>query len=100
MAVIDTSMEMPKDCYMCFKYGCEKRKTGIDCCDGRPTDCPLKEVKECKDCKWWKESDGTYKRGYGAESKCPINTKTVYLGEGYCYIFEPKMVEEQRRKYI
>ena len=44
MAVIDTSMNMPKDCYMCFKYGCEKRKTGIDCCDGRPSDCPLKEV--------------------------------------------------------
>ena len=52
----------------------------------------LKEVPsgKCIDCKWWKESDGTYKRGVSAESKCPINTKTVYLGEGYCYKFEPK----------
>lgn len=48
----------------------------------------------CKDCKWWKDSDGTYKRGVRAESKCPINTKTVYLGNGYCYKFEPKMESE------
>lgn len=47
----------------------------------------------CKDCKWWKDGDGKYRRGCGAESKCPINTKTVYLGNGYCYKFEPQESE-------
>ena len=37
----------------------------------------------CKDCKWWKDSDGTYCRGVHAESKCPINRKEVYEGNGY-----------------
>ncbi len=49
----------------------------------------------CKDCKWWKDSDGTYRRDVRAESKCPINTKTVYLGDGYCYKFEPKVESEE-----
>ena len=44
----------------------------------------------CKDCKWWKDSDGKYRRGCGAESQCPINTHTVYCGEGYCYMFVPQ----------
>ena len=44
----------------------------------------------CKDCKWWKDSDGTYCRGVHAESKCPINRKEVYEGNGYCYMFEPQ----------
>lgn len=44
----------------------------------------------CKDCKWWKDSYGTYCRGVHAESKCPINRKEVYDGNGYCYMFEPK----------
>ena len=48
----------------------------------------------CKDCKWWKDKDGVYRRGISAESKCPINTKTVFLGEGYCYRFEPQESEE------
>ena len=44
----------------------------------------------CKDCKWWKDSNGTYCRGVHAESKCPINRKEVYEGNGYCYMFEPQ----------
>lgn len=48
------------------------------------------QTPKCKDCKWWKDSDGKYRRGCGAESKCPINTTTVYCGEGYCYLYEPK----------
>ena len=47
----------------------------------------------CKDCKWWKDSDGTYCRGIHAESKCPINRKEVYEGNGYCYMFEPQESE-------
>lgn len=38
----------------------------------------------CKDCKNWKDSDGVYRRGIGAESKCPINIKEVYEGTFYC----------------
>ena len=49
----------------------------------------------CKDCKWWKDSDGTYCRGIHAESKCPINRKEVYEGNGYCYMFEPQESEDK-----
>lgn len=45
----------------------------------------------CRECKWWKDSDGTFRRGIGAESQCPINTHAVYSGEGYCYKFSPKV---------
>lgn len=45
---------------------------------------------KCKDCKWWKDSDGEYRRGCGAESKCPINRREVFEGNGYCYLFEPQ----------
>lgn len=45
----------------------------------------------CKECKWWKDSDGKYRRGLGAESRCPINSHAVYCGDGYCYMFSPKI---------
>ena len=48
----------------------------------------------CRDCKWWKDSDGAYRRGVGAESQCPINRKEVYEGNGYCYMFELQESEE------
>lgn len=48
----------------------------------------------CKDCKWWKDSDGAYRRGIGAESQCPINSKEVFEGNGYCYMFEPQESED------
>jgi len=57
----------------------------------------LEELKQepktghCKDCKWWKDSDGNYRRGCRAESQCPINTHVVYCGEGYCYMFSSKI---------
>ena len=51
---------------------------------------PQSKTGHCKDCKWWKDSDGTYCRGVHAESKCPINRKEVYEGNGYCYMFEPQ----------
>ena len=49
----------------------------------------------CKDCKWWKDSDGVYRRGIGAESKCPINNVSVNHGLGYCYMFEPQESEDK-----
>ena len=49
----------------------------------------------CKDCKWWRDSDGVYRRGFGAESHCPVNTHAVYCGEGYCYMFEPQERSEE-----
>ena len=49
---------------------------------------------ECKDCKWWKDRDGVYRRGVGAESQCPINRREVFEGNGYCYMFEPHESEE------
>ena len=47
----------------------------------------------CKDCKWWKDKDGVYRRGIGAESKCPINRREVMEGMGYCFMFEPQESE-------
>lgn len=42
----------------------------------------------CKDCKHWKDSDGVYRRGIGAESKCPINNSMIFEGIFYCAAFE------------
>ena len=57
----------------------------------------LQESKtgHCKDCKWWRDSDGVYRRGFGAESHCPVNTHAVYCGEGYCYMFESQESEDK-----
>lgn len=49
----------------------------------------------CKDCKWWKDSDGAYRRGIDAESKCPMNRIEVYEGNGYCFMFEPQESEDK-----
>ena len=51
------------------------------------------KIRYCKDCKWWKDSDGTFRRGVGAESQCPINRKEVFEGNGYCYIYGPQESE-------
>ena len=46
------------------------------------------EIIRCKDCKYWKDSDGVYRRGFDAESKCPLNLKKVYEGTFYCGMAE------------
>ena len=50
----------------------------------------VRQTGNCKDCKWWKDSDGLYRRGGHAESQCPINRREVFEGNGYCYMFEPQ----------
>lgn len=55
----------------------------------------LEQTGHCKECKWWKDSDGVFRRGIGAESQCPINRKEVYEGNGYCYMFEPQERKEE-----
>jgi len=52
------------------------------------------KIGYCKDCKWWKDSDGVYRRGVGAESQCLINHKEVYKGKGYCFMFDEKEPRE------
>lgn len=52
--------------------------------------CPLVEIGTCKDCKHWKDSDGVYRRGISAESKCPINILQVFDGDFYCADFEKR----------
>jgi hypothetical protein len=54
---------------------------------------PQPKTGHCKECKWWKDKDGVYRRGIGAESKCPINCREVFEGNGYCYMFEPQETE-------
>ena len=56
------------------------------------------ELKKCKDCKWWKDSDGVFRRGIEAESQCPMNRIEVFEGNGYCYMFEPQESEEMNGK--
>lgn len=63
-----------------------------------PPAMPHPEIGHCKDCKWWKDRDGVYRRGNGAESQCPINRVTVYEGNGYCYMFAPQKSEKSEDK--
>ena len=58
-----------------------------------PSVTPAERIRHCKDCKWWKDSDGVFRRGIGAESSCPFNTKEIYEGDAYCYRFESKESE-------
>ena len=37
-----------------------------------PSVTPKPKTGHCKDCRWWKDNDGVYRRGVGAESKCPM----------------------------
>ncbi len=53
------------------------------------------KIGYCRDCKWWKDKDGVYRRGLDAESECPINRKVVYEGNGYCYMFESQQESEE-----
>ena len=46
------------------------------------------KIGYCRDCQEWKDSDGSYRRGIGAESRCPMNRVEVYEGTGYCYMFK------------
>jgi len=60
----------------------------------RAIDALEQKTGHCKDCKWWKDSDGAYRRGVEAESRCPINRKEVLEGIGYCFVFEAQKSEE------
>ena len=72
---------------------------GTDTCQSRESHRmavkALEQEPRCKDCKWWKDSDGEYRRGCGAESHCPINRREVFEGNGYCYMFSPKGESEK-----
>ena len=66
--------------------------------DSIPSRTLQSKIGHCKDCKWWKDSDGVYRRDCYTESKCPMNRREVFEGNGYCYLFEPKMeVESEER---
>ena len=46
------------------------------------------EIIFCNECKHWKDSDGVYRRGISAESKCPVNSRQVYEGTFFCGMAE------------
>ena len=50
------------------------------------------KIVRCKDCKHWKDSDGVFRRGTGAESKCPLNLHQVYEGTFFCGLAERREV--------
>ena len=71
--------------------GCECRK------EHRQLAAWLRELQErrkapeiifCHECKHWKDSDGVYRRGISAESKCPVNSRQVYEGTFFCGMAE------------
>lgn len=90
--------ELLKAMDACNKFGCRKPKgyyvtfvryeDMVKCVKNMPQVTP--QEPRCKECKWWKDSDGKYRRGIGAESRCPINSHAVYCGDGSCYMFSPK----------
>ena len=63
----------------------------IDAVQALPSAQP--EIIRCKECKYWKDSDGVYRRGFDAESKCPLNLKKVYEGTFYCGMAERRTDE-------
>jgi len=69
-------------------YGCEPTDIGAfeNIIEKLPSAQP--EIILCKDCKYWKDSDGVYRRGFDAESKCPLNLEKVYEGTFYCGMAE------------
>lgn len=73
-------------------YGCEPSDIGAfeNIIEKLPPVTPQPKIGHCKDCKWWKDSDGMYRRGGHAESQCPINRREVLEGNGYCYMYEPQ----------
>ena len=64
------------------------RQEAIDATWFEPLSSAQPEIIRCKECKYWKDSDGVYRRGFDAESKCPLNLKKVYEGTFYCGMAE------------
>lgn len=56
------------------------------------------DIVRCKDCKHWKDSDGVFRRGTGAESKCPLNLHQVYEGTFFCGLAERREVQDENDK--
>lgn len=57
MSVIIKGMEMPKNCYDCPLHDGEIGRCnilGTTVCDYIPKECPLVEMVQCKNCKYWK----------------------------------------------
>ena len=93
--------------YLCVDRDCDIDRSCGKCDLMMPTKEPILEAYNmaikaleqepkpghCKDCKWWKDSDGLYRRGTHAESQCPINRREVFEGNGYCYMFESQESE-------
>lgn len=42
------------------------------------------DIVHCRECKHWKDSDGVYRRGFCAESKCRVNCEKVMRGDWFC----------------
>ena len=53
------------------------------------------EIIFCHECRYWKDSDGVYRRGISAESKCPVNSRQVYEGTFFCGMAERRTDEMQ-----
>ena len=72
----------PDDDGSCSKSGVDIREM-LDELESLPSVQP-QPIVGCKDCMHWRDSDGVYRRGADAESKCPLNTQEVYAGTFYC----------------
>jgi hypothetical protein len=95
----DRFFELQKLKHLKENKGAEDRQLGVNYCINilreMPTVTPRQKMGRCKDCRRWKDSDGGYRRGVGAESQCPINCREVYEGNGYCFMYAPQEREPQ-----
>ena len=86
-AVINTILEDSKRTGINHRYtSSDNMRNEIDDIKALPSVTPTQ--KTYKDCKQWKDSDGVYRRGFMAESKCPMNISRVLEGNFYCADFE------------
>ena len=79
-----------------FQEACEMKMYDFLGIEDLPSVTPQPKIGKCKNCRWWKDSDGVYRRGVGADSQCPINRKEVFEGTGYCYMFESQESEGEK----
>ena len=77
--------------HLMYRMGTDSNKKRLDdWINSLPSAEP--EIIRCKDCKHWKDSDGVFRRGTGAESKCPLNLHQVYEGTFFCGLAERREV--------
>lgn len=78
MGVYIPNIEKPKSCWECPLYDSEYPWT----CDLFDTYCPLIEIVQCKDCKWWDRDYKTESKGLCERNICGFTEPTDFCSFG------------------